>query len=353
MNIAFCKFAGMANGGTEKYLQNLAILYKAHGFNIDYFYTNAAPILRTNWIHPDNDNNRIQVMKSHGINLIKIYVECRDGYFWKNSDFFNKFDESKYEFIVTAGDGSSEYPYNSMNNIKIIHTIHGDSVFNKENVYKSVLLCKWQADRWIRNGGDKSKLVIIPPIIEIPNFYQKRDIFGHTIPSSAFIYGFHQRNDDSISSTVALEAFASLSSNDYFVILGGSNKHRDFVLTNNIHNVIFLDQTSDTELIHNFLDSIDIYTHCRLDGEVCSACLIEAMSHSKPIISYVGTNMGHEEQLNGCCKILDSVSDYAKEMARLKADSQYRNQMSFNIKNRYLSRYSLDIITKQLIGLIN
>ena len=69
MKIAFCKFAGMANGGVEKYLQTIAILYKKNGHDIDYFYTNAAPLTNTDWIHPDNDINRIKLLESGSIGL--------------------------------------------------------------------------------------------------------------------------------------------------------------------------------------------------------------------------------------------------------------------------------------------
>jgi glycosyltransferase involved in cell wall biosynthesis len=353
MKIAFCKFAGMANGGTEKYLQNLAVLYKSVGHDIDYFYTNAAPILGTSWIHPDNYPARINEMLSHEINLIPINVGCRDGYYWRDNNFFDKFDEDKYEFLITAGDGSPEYPYTNLNNIKIIHTIHGDSVFNKKNIHKSVLLCDWQANRWINNGGDVNKLSVISPIIEIPKFYKKTFRFDYNIPIDAFVYGMHQRNDDSVSSTAFLEAFMLLNDNDYCVVLGGSNKHREYARTNNIKNVIFVDQTSDTDIIHNFIDSLDVYTHCRLDGEVCSACLIEAIYHGKPIVSYIGINMGHAEQLDGCSKILGSVSDYAKEMYKLKKDDKYRLNMSINLLERYNSRYNFDKIKLQLLGLIS
>lgn len=77
MRIAFCKFAGMGNGGIEKYLQTMTIIYKNAGHQVDYFYTNAAPITDSSWVHPDNNQDRIDFLTKEGINLIPVYVESR------------------------------------------------------------------------------------------------------------------------------------------------------------------------------------------------------------------------------------------------------------------------------------
>ena len=66
--IAFIKFAGLAAGGCEKYLQNIAcILSKSDEFEVDYFYTNAAPYINWNspFVHPDNDESRKKIMEEH------------------------------------------------------------------------------------------------------------------------------------------------------------------------------------------------------------------------------------------------------------------------------------------------
>ena len=95
MKIAFCKFAGLANGGVEKYLQTMAIILKKQGHEIDYYYTNAATITTTSWVHPDNDESRIKLMNDNGINLIKINVGHRVNNEWVDTDFFDKFDEDQ------------------------------------------------------------------------------------------------------------------------------------------------------------------------------------------------------------------------------------------------------------------
>lgn len=353
MKIAFCKFAGLANGGAEKYLQTIALIYKKAGHEIDYYYTNAAPLANTNWIHPDNDASRIKLMESSGINLIYIHVERRIRGEWVNSNFFEKFDEDKYDFLVTAGGGESEYPYNILKNIKIIHTIHGDYPHNQNNIYKSVLLCNWQANRWVSKGGDSNKLEIIPSVVYVPETYTKTFREKHNIPKDGFVYGLHQRNDNSISSTISLEAYKEIQKdNVYMAILGATDVHKNYVSNNNLSNVIYVDYTSNVNDINDFLDGIDVYTHCRKDGEVCSACIIEAMAHKKPIISYPGINMGHVEQLENCGKMAYSIDEYRDEMIKL-TDKNYYNSISDRIIEKYNKTYKYDIIEKKILNLIN
>ena len=352
MRIAFCKYAGLGNGGIEKYLQTIAIIYKKNGHDIDFYYTRAAKLTHTSWNHPDNDPQRIELLKSFGINLIEVNLSSRHYNDWLESDFYEKFDESKYDYIVTGGNGESEFPYNCLKNIKIIHTVHGEHVFNQNNIHKSVLLCNWQANRWIDNGGDKNKIEIIPSVVYVPTDWSKNFRKKYSIPDESFVYGFHQRNDDEISSTISLDSFSRIqNSNTFFAILGATNTHRRFVSERNISNVVFVEYTSSVDEIHEFIDGIDVYTHCRKDGEVCSASIIEAMSHSKPLISFPGINMGHSEQLQDCGKMSYSIEEYSDEMVRLQ-QKKYYDEMSHKVFLKYRNTYHFEIIENELLELI-
>lgn len=352
MKIAFCKYGGLAAGGTEKYLQSLALLYDKSGHQIDYYYTNATPIEGTDWKHPDTCPDRKLLLQSSGINTILVETqERRSNSEWVNTNFFKLFKESNYDYLVTAGDGRTEYPYYLIRQIPIIHTIHGWHVNSAPNIHKSVLLCKWQADKWLSNGGDSNKLVIIPPLIPAPDFtLDFRQT--HNISTDAFVFGLHQAAG--VASLVSLEAFAKIISNNvYYVILGGDDQHRSFCKYNNIKNVIFLPFERDITKIHSFLNGIDVYAHCRNDGEVCSASIIEAMSHRKPIISYIGngTNIGHIEQINGVGTVASTVSEYANEMSKC-FDKSYYMDLTTKVYQRYTERYEYNIVANKLLGLL-
>jgi len=352
MKIAFCKYGGLAAGGTEKYLQSLALLYNKSGHQIDYYYTNAVPIEGTNWKHPDTCPNRKALLQSAGINTIFVEAqERRRDSEWVGTNFFELFKESNYDYLITAGDGRAEYPYHLIKQVPIIHTVHGWHAYNAANVHKFVLLCNWQAGKWITNGGDPNKLVIIPPLIPAPDFVSNfRQAYN--ISTDALVFGLHQAAGS--ASLVSLEAFSRITSNNvYYIILGGDDQHRSFCDDNNIKNVIFLPFERDAAKIHSFLDGIDVYAHCRRDGEVCSASIIEAMSHRKPIISHIGdnTNIGHIEQIDGVGTVASTVSEYADEMLKCLI-RKYRMDLAAKVYQRYIERYEYNIVANRLLGLL-
>ena len=351
MKIAFSKFAGLGSGGIEKYLQSIAMIMKDEGHQVDYYYTNAAPLLDTDWVHPPNDDLRKKVVSDYGINTIEVTVGHRIHNTWYDTDFFDKFEERNYDCLITAGNGEPEYPYTELKDIKIIHSVHGDHVHDQPNIIKSILICDWQADRWLKNGGNKNKLKLIPPVIKVPTSYPTNFREKHRIPEDAFVFGIHQRNDPTIFSPVCLEAFSNARLEDaYMVIMGGSKDHRNFVSElKKRDSIIFVDFCSDYLEIHNFLSSIDVYTHSRLDGEVCSASLIEAMYHGKPIVSCPGQNNGHQEQIQNCGFFCESLRDYIGAMERLSSEPSVYKESSRKTKIKYDEIYSFDSVKEKII----
>ena len=132
IKLACIKFAGMASSGVEKYLQTITALLPKDKFDIDFFYTNAAPFIRSSFVHPVNDNSRLEFVKSHGVNTIKVDVEAKIGdkepYEWINTNFWSLFDENKYDFILTGRGGYPEYPFNLINKTKTINGIYQNKI---------------------------------------------------------------------------------------------------------------------------------------------------------------------------------------------------------------------------------
>ena len=358
MNIAFCKFAGLGSGGIEKYLQSFAKIVKDEGHNVDYFYTNAAPLKDTNWVHPPNDDLREKLVEEWGIRTIPIEVGYRVHNTWHETNFFDIFNESKYDLLITAGNGEPEFPYTELKDIKIIHTVHGDHVFNQDNIVKSVLICNWQAKRWLKNGGDETKLEIIPPIV--PQFDAHPADFRkkYKIPDDAFVFGMHQRSDPNIFYPVSLLAFERIYSplnNNYMVIMGGSQQYRELAAQfckEVQERIIFIDFCSDALEIHNFLDSINVYAHSRLDGEVCSAAIIEAMSHAKPVISCPGQNNGHEEQIADAGIFCSSLDEYVDAMNKLATDKSFYEWCELKTRAKYVKEYSFQSVKQKILKIL-
>jgi glycosyltransferase involved in cell wall biosynthesis len=353
MKVAFVKFAGMASGGIEKYLQTIAIMLKKENFDVDFYYTNAAPFTN-GWVHPDNSNERIKLCHESGINLIPVHVEQKQGhhipYEWINTDFFEKFDESKYDFIHTGRSGYPEYPFNLINTCPIVDSIHSFVGEDKPNIKKAILLCKWQAEKWAQNGGNIKKAEIIPSIVKVPRKRPSsiRQILN--IPEDAFVYGLHQGNRDDIFSPNALLAYAKVQNpNNYYLMMGGCKAHRDMAQQLKLKNIKFVDFCNETEVIHDFIAALDVYAHARSDGEVCSAAIIEAMYHGKPVITHPALNMGHLEQVEGCGKVAHTLDEYANEMLLLENSPDYYKEKSEKTLNRYEEKYNYVKVEEDMV----
>lgn len=355
--VACIKFAGLASGGTEKALQNIAMVLAENNYQVDYYYTNAAPFLKHWFVHPDNDESRKQWVESFGVKTIPIHVESKEAntppYNWNNTNFWEIFDETKYDVIQTARGGYPEYPFNLINKTKIIDGIHSDSGEDKPNIIKSILISKWQAEKWASNGGNIKKAVIIPNLVFVPKKRKSTLRAKLGIPEDAFVYGFHQRNDPSIFSPVSLYAYSLISNkNNHFIVLGGSHFHRQEAKKLNLINIHFMNFSSSHDVIHDFLSSIDVFAHSRVDGEVCSVSMIEAMYHGKPIITHPGSvSMGHLEQIEGCGCMAYSVEDYAEEMRTIENNKSYYNELVERTLNKYNQDYSYEKVKNKIVDL--
>tara|TARA_R100001443_G_scaffold8318_2_gene17668 strand:+ start:3537 stop:4637 length:1101 start_codon:yes stop_codon:yes gene_type:complete len=354
IKIAFIKFGGMANGGTEKYLQTIAAYLPKDQFDVDFFYCDAAPYIGSDFKHLDTDESRVEYCKSHGINLKKFNVEYKDvtkpTHDWVNTDFWEHFNEEDYDVIQTGRSGHPEYPFTMINNTPIVDSIHLAGMGeNKSNVFKTVLISQEQKTRWINAGGASDKATIIPVPVEVPNYTDEsyREKFGW---KDKFVFGMHQRNDIHIFSSIPLEAYDEIESdNTAFLILGGSSNHRKQAKDLELKNVQFLDTTSDIGLIHKFLNTLDVYAHGRSDGEQCSSSIIEGLSHGLPVISHTATSMGQAEQIGDAGKVVEDYEEYADVMRSMIDDYEYYRQCVTNASSRYNEIYNVESIVNRFI----
>ena len=356
IKVAFIKFGGMANGGTEKYLQTIAAHLPKDEFDVDFFYCDAAPYIGSDFKHLDTDASRVEYTKSHGVNLIKFKVEYKDvtkpTHDWVDTDFWEHFNEEDYDVIQTGRSGHPEYPFTMINKTPIIDSIHLAGMGeDKANVYKTVLISEEQKSKWIAAGGSPTRGEIIPVPVEIPDYNQSSYLeeFGW---KDKFVFGMHQRNDMHIFSSIPLEAYEEIQNDDTaFLILGGCSNYRKQAKDYKLKNVKFLDTTSDISLIHKFLNTLNVYAHGRSDGEQCSSSIIEGMSHSLPMISHTAASMGQKEQIGNAGKVVEGYEDYANEMNKLMHDKKYYAQCVYNCNKRYKQIYNVPSIISKFIKL--
>lgn len=352
-NIAFIKFCGLASSGIEKYLQTIALLLHEAGHSIDYYYTNNCPFTDGHR-HAENSHERKILLEQQGINLVHVNVDQRiggrDELPWVGTDFFSKFDESKYSIVTTGGRGVEEFPSNKLFKTKLIHTVHGHYVYLQPNVEKYILICNWQANLWQQGGGDINKCIVLAPIIPVPpkTTENLREFLG--IPEDVFVFGMHQGNRGGLFHHMCLSAYKKIESNkNYFVMLGGNEDYRNYAQQLGIKNIKFIDATGDIDLIHKFLNTLNVFTHSRADGEVCSSAIIEALYHSLPVLSHPAGNMGHLEQIQGNGLVTSSVDEYATEMLKLQDNKDYYTEISINAYKKYDEKYNFKLLKQQYI----
>lgn len=356
IKIAFIKFGGMANGGTEKYLQTIAAYLPKDQFKVDFYYCDAAPYIGSDYKHIDTDLSRVEYVKSHGVNLIKFDVQYKNvtvpTHDWINTNFWEFFNENNYDIIQTARSGHPEYPFIHIHNTPIVDSIHlAGMAEEKPNIYKTVLISEEQKQKWISAGGNPNKAIIIPVAVEIPNYSDDSYIKEYNWENK-FIFGMHQRNDDNIFSEIPLEAYKKIESDETaFLILGGSKKYKEQADSLKIKNIKFIDSTSNILLIHKFLNTLDVYAHGRKDGEQCSSSIIEGLSHSLPIVSHVAPSMGHAEQIKDAGVVVKNAEEYACELKKLMIELEYKKMRSENAKKIYKTRFNITSIIDEYIKL--
>jgi len=352
IKVAFIKFGGMANGGTEKVLQTIAAELPKDKFIVDYFYCDSAPYIGSDFVHPDTDPSRVQYVKDSGVNLIKFDVGFKDlrtsTHDWVDTNFWELFDEEKYDVIQTGRSGHPEYPFTLINKTPIVDSIHLSGMAeNKHNSVKTVLISNEQRDRWIMSGGPAEKAVIIPNPLKIPDVGEVnyREEFGW---QDKFIFGLHQRRDNHIFSPIPLEAYDEIEDdNTAFLLLGGSENYQKQAKDLGLKNFKHLPPVGELEPIHKFLNTLDVFAHGRSDGEQCSCAIIEAMSHGLPVISHTAPSMGQLEQIGDAGKVANSYQEYSEVMVDMIDDKNYYSKCAQNSKKRYNEIYKLESIIKK------
>ena len=352
IKVAFIKFGGMANGGTEKVLQTIAAELPKDKFIVDYFYCDSAPYIGSDFVHPDTDPSRVQYVKDNGVNVIKFDVEFKDlrtvTHDWVNTNFWELFDEEKYDVIQTGRSGHPEYPFTLINKTPIVDSIHLSGMAeNKHNSVKTVLISKEQRDRWIMSGGPADKAVIIPNPLRIPDVGEinYREEFGW---QDKFIFGLHQRRDNHIFSPIPLEAYDEIEDdNTAFLLLGGSENYQKQAKDLGLKNFKHLPPVGELEPIHKFLNTLDVFAHGRSDGEQCSCAIIEAMSHGLPVIIHTAPSMGQLEQIGDAGKVVENYEQYSNVMIDMLYDKNYYGKCAQNSKKRYNEIYKLESIIKK------
>lgn len=349
------KFGGCSAGGTERALQTLAANLPKEKFVVDYYYCDAAPYIGSDWKHPDTDLSRKSYLEDKQVNLIKFNVAFKDvrhpTHPWVDTNFWEVFCEENYDIIQTARAGHSEYPFTQINKIPQIDLVTLPGMAErKANVYKTIHISNFQAETWIRAGGDPDKIEIIP-------------LFGEAWPRSEqnyrnelnlenkFVFGLHQRNDNGIFSPVVLEAYKQLETSETaFLLMGGGEQYQTQARNLNLKNFHHIEHSGDRDNLDKFLGSLDVFAHGRSDGETFGLAIAEAMYYGLPVISHIAPALGHVETIGDGGIVVNSINEYADELLKLKNNKNYYSTRSIASKERFTKELSLETNMKKWVA---
>ena len=357
--IAFIKFGGLATGGTEVSFQNVA-KNMSNKYKVDYFYCDSVPYIGSDYSHPDTSEHRKKFLLESKVNLIKFELDYKDvtqpTHPWINTNFWEIFNENNYHIVFATTAGPPEYPFTEIKNTPIINIVTLNAgVSNQKNILKSILISSHSAQVWKMQGGDSSRLEIIPLCreeLELVNL----DFRNELKLDSKFIYGLHQRDDDRIFSEIPLKAYKKVeNSSNFFMILGGSKLYSQQANNLNIKNFLQLPHTGENLMIEKFLSTLNVYTHGRKHGETFGLAIAEAMKHGLPIISHKAESNAQKEVIGDCGKVFHkrNIFSYSKEMKKLEMNEDYYKEKSKCSLLRYDIHYSTKSVVSKYEKLVN
>lgn len=351
INIAFIKIGGLSAGGTEKFLQTVAANLNKERFSVTYFFSDYVPNRGTKGGQDGVDQYRLDYMNKAGVKLVKFNVSAKDlttpTHVWRNTDFWNKFNEANFDIIQTGRAGHKEYPFTKVEKTPIVDSIHLTAgVDNQYNVSRVMHICEWSAERWINSSGDKSRIVQVSHPMQVNSKAAVSLRRKFNILDDVKIFGFHQRNADSIFSPLPLTAYKKIEgSGSHFVIMGGSSLYKKQASELGIKNITFIEHSADQTQIYSFLKTLDVYAHGRKDGEVNSTAMAEAMYFGLPIVSHMTSiNNGHVECVGDAGVVVgeNDVETYADELTKLMKDEKYYKMRSEAALKRFEDNYELE-----------
>lgn len=353
--LAFIKIGGLASGGIEKYLQLLAVQFRLLGHEVDYYYTDSITF-KNGWVHPGTVPERKKYLEDNGVKTIEVRVGSIDdleiGGMWYDTNFFDVFDDNKYDFVIGGSKGFSCFPFNQIKT-PVIETVHGTSWHTTNNYYKNILITDYQVEGWKNAGGDMTKTEVIYPLVEIPECsVSKRRELG--IGMTDIVFGLHQSNRRDIFSPIPLNVYKQIENdNTRFILIGGSNEYKEQANQLGLRTFISYPFQETLEGLHDILMSLDVYLHGRRDGEVCSASIIEAMYHSLPIVSHASNiNNGHKIQLEDCGFFCYNEQEYL-DAARQLLDNDFRYKINMKTGKKYKQLFDFDVVLDKWEKIIN
>lgn len=357
--IAIVKYGGMSAGGTERYLRNLANGLDKDKFQVTFFYCDPAEFLESSSAQMQSEERFVEELKIHKVSTVKFRVGKKNDlspkHDWIDTDFFNLFDESSFDLLITGRAGHPEYPFYRIRKIPIIDTLHLDAGIDwQPNICRTVFLSNWSLEKWVNQGGSRKLTFQSGLLMEKSDQkvkLEKAEIRSRIGVNTEFAIGMHQRASDGIFSPMPIEAFSKIcrTHSVTFLLLGGGLKYRKQVRELDLEEFVYCFDFDSGLTEEEFLCALDIYSHGRKDGEINSLAIAKALEIGLPVVSHISDqNNGHIECIGDAGYVVHSVEEYEAALIKILSREEVRINLHEEAILQFNKFYNYDEILTEL-----
>lgn len=176
----------------------------------------------------------------------------------------------------------------------------------------------------------------------------------YNIPSTAIVLGRMSRPNLDNGEIIHNILKHVLTDAIYFIAIGASQSLKERMT--GCKNVIFIDPTTDTDVISSFYNTIDLLLHYRKEGETFGMNIAEAMIHGKPVISHESHMdnaqcellLGEKAKISGIVVKENDFDAYIEAVQTLIDNEKLRLELGCNAKQRAQENFAEHSVTQQL-----
>lgn len=231
------------------------------------------------------------------------------------------------------------------------------NIFGKSSnpTYLSRLKHIYFVSRWLKDrspwAGDKGHTLYNP--ILLPKTKQNlRQELG--ISASAIVIGRAHRPDlghDDFLEKVYSSLLVKTDQEIVFLSLGSKPEYSPEFMKKYSHLIKSIAPTTDEKRISQFYNSLDVFSHRRVEGETFGMIIAEAMIHGIPVLSHRSSVDNAQIEVLGDENLITEFSDtenYAEKLLNLIKNQAARKHLSSFLQERAMRLFSASKATQEL-----
>jgi glycosyltransferase involved in cell wall biosynthesis len=258
------------------------------------------------------------------------------------TDFHEKALIIKPDIIHMARSGYFEWPLNKRLARLQIETNIFAAMDISGFMDRSISLCQYNAN--IRKVSD---VIIANPVpeakLEGPNLRTE-----YNIPEDAIVCGRigRPRGFDPIAITTFKRLVYS-NPKVYYIVVAPCEEFK--AAAQGVPNVILVPPTSDDTFISAFHRTLDIYLHYRVEGEIQSTAIAQAMMYGIPIISHISKfNNGQIETIADGGFVASDEEQYYQFLCYLVSNKEMRQEIGRKARLHALTTFEQETVVRKI-----